>query len=92
MGVQHVPGELSGAATVLERCDRLGGVSETPGRLVRRYATPAMAEANLLVAEWMAGAGLEVRHDAVGNVIGSRGEGPRIMLGSHLDTVVDAGR
>ena len=37
-------------------------------------------------------AGLEVREDAVRNLIGRRGDGPVLMLGSHLDTVVDAGR
>jgi allantoate deiminase len=83
---------LSDAATVLERCAALGGISEQPGRLVRRYATPAMTEANALVAGWMEAAGLTVRHDAAGNLIGRRGDGPALMLGSHLDTVVDAGR
>ncbi len=37
-------------------------------------------------------AGLEVREDPLRNLIGRRGEGPALMLGSHLDTVVDAGR
>jgi allantoate deiminase len=87
---------LTTAATVLERCARLGEVSEEPGRLVRRYATPAMREANDLVGGWMRDAGLAVREDAVGNLIGRR-EAPEpgaraLVLGSHLDTVVDAGR
>ena len=83
---------MSTAAAVLERCARLGLVSEEPGRLVRRYATPAMRQANDLVAGWMREAGLAVREDAAGNVIGRRGEGKALVLGSHLDTVVDAGR
>ena len=85
---------MSTAAVVLERCDRLGRISEEPGRLVRRYATPAMREANDLVAQWMREAGLEVREDAAGNVIGRRGgeDQQALVLGSHLDTVVDAGR
>jgi allantoate deiminase len=37
-------------------------------------------------------AGLTTREDGVGNLIGRRGDGPALMLGSHLDTVVDAGR
>jgi allantoate deiminase len=85
---------LTTAATVLERCDRLAELSEEPERLVRRYATPAMRQANDLVAEWMREAGLEVREDAAGNVIGRREGGgpPALVLGSHLDTVLDAGR
>jgi allantoate deiminase len=84
---------LSSAATVLERCARLGEVSEQPGRLVRRFATPAMREANDLVGGWMREAGLAVRTDAAGNLIGRRDGGARtLVLGSHLDTVIDAGR
>jgi len=76
---------------VLERCDALGAISEEPGRLVRRFATPAMREAHALAAGWMREAGLDTREDAVGNLIGTRGE-PVVSFGSHLDTVVDAGR
>jgi allantoate deiminase len=84
---------LSSAATVLERCARLGEVSEEPGRLVRRFATDAMREANDLVGGWMREAGLAVRTDAAGNLIGRRDGGARtLVLGSHLDTVIDAGR
>jgi allantoate deiminase len=85
---------VTDAATVLERCAALGTVSEEPSRLLRRYATPAMREANELVAGWMEAAGLSVRTDAVGNLIGRR-EGARpeaLLLGSHLDTVPNAGR
>ena len=42
---------------------------------MRRYATPAMREANDLVGGWMREAGLEVREDAAGNLIGRR-DGP----------------
>jgi allantoate deiminase len=84
---------VSSAAAVLERCAALGRVSEEPDRLVRRYATPAMREAYELVGGWMRDAGLTVREDAAGNLIGRRdGPGRTLVLGSHLDTVVDAGR
>ena len=84
---------MSSAATVLERCARLGDVSEEPDRLVRRFATAAMREANELVGGWMREAGLDVRTDAAGNLIGRREGGARtLVLGSHLDTVIDAGR
>jgi allantoate deiminase len=81
------------AADVLTRAEVLGEISEEPGRLVRRFGTPAAARAADRVAEWMEDAGLAVRRDAVGNLIGrTRGEGPPIVLGSHLDSVPDAGR
>ena len=51
-----------------------------------------MREANALVGGWMREAGLEMREDPLRNLIGRRGDGPVLMLGSHLDTVVDAGR
>lgn len=87
---------MSDAATLLDRCDRLGRCSEEESRLTRRFATPALAEARELVAEWMHAAGMATTVDAVGNLMG-RYEGlepdaPALALGSHLDTVPDAGR
>jgi len=77
----------------MRRCDALARFSEEPGRLTRRFAAPALRAAGDQVAAWMREAGLEVHRDAVGNVIGRRdGPGGTVMLGSHLDTVVDAGR
>ena len=81
---------------LMSRLDQLAALSERPDALVRRFLTPEHARANALVAEWMAAAGMATRTDAIGNVIG-RYEGnapdlPALLLGSHLDTVVDAGR
>lgn len=83
-------------AALVERCDALAALTEEPGRLTRTYLTPRHAEANTLVGQWMAAAGMAVRVDALGNVIG-RYEGaapdaPAVVIGSHLDTVRDAGR
>ena len=85
---------MSDARTVLERCDLLAGCSEDPGRLTRRFATPALDEARALVDGWMRGAGLRTGHDPLGNLFGRRsGGGERaFVLGSHVDTVRDAGR
>ncbi len=79
------------ARIVLERCDELARLTEEEGRLTRRFATPPLRAAGERVAEWMRAAGLETSRDAVGNVIGRRGSGG-LLLGSHLDTVRDAGR
>ena len=85
---------LAYAATVLRRCDELAAFSEEEGRLTRRFATPALRQAGEAVRAWMETAGMTVRRDAIGNLIGRLGEShPRTMLlGSHLDTVTDAGR
>jgi allantoate deiminase len=82
------------ARAVLERCDVLARCSEEPGRLTRRFATPALDEARALVDGWMREAGLHTRRDPLGNLIGRRpgGAKPALVLGSHLDTVRDAGR
>jgi allantoate deiminase len=94
---------MSDARTVLERCDLLARCSEEPGRLTRRFATPALEEARALVDGWMREAGLHTRRDPLGNLFGRRpggrlsgrrpGTAERVlMLGSHIDTVRDAGR
>ncbi|MCW2248468.1 allantoate deiminase [Azospirillum fermentarium] len=82
-------------ATLLERADALAAITAGPG-LTRLYLTDEHRRANALVGHWMAEAGMAVRTDAVGNIIG-RYEGdapgaPALLLGSHLDTVRDAGR
>ena len=81
------------AAAVLRRCDELAAFSEEDGRLTRRFGTSALWGAGEAVREWMEAAGMTVRRDAIGNLIGRLGEDRRtLLLGSHLDTVRDAGR
>lgn len=82
------------ATTVMERCDLLAGISEEEGRITRYFGSEAMRRANETVADWMREAGMSVREDAVNNLIGRyEGEGDKtLVLGSHLDTVRDAGR
>jgi allantoate deiminase len=81
------------ADRVLQRCDELGRLSEEDGLITRWYGSQALVGAADLVAGWMEEAGLAVRRDAVGNVIGRAqgGEGT-FVLGSHIDTVRDAGK
>ncbi len=76
--------------------DELGRVSDEEGKLTRTFLSPAMCRANALVGEWMGAIGLTVREDPVGNLIG-RAEGSSrraktLLLGSHLDSVRDAGK
>jgi allantoate deiminase len=81
---------------VMERLDALAEISEMPGALTRRFLTPAHAKAMEQVSAWMRDAGMSVRVDAMASVIG-RIEGqqtgaPAILIGSHIDTVIDAGK
>jgi len=88
---------LAAASRILAfRIDELARVSDEQGRLTRTFLSPAMRRANDRVADWMRQAGLVVREDSVGNLIGRQeavgGEARTLLLGSHLDTVRDAGR
>ena len=84
------------AARVMARADELAAISETPDALTRVYLSPQHLEANQRAARWMTQAGMTVWQDSVGNICG-RYEGEQegaaaILLGSHLDTVRNAGR
>lgn len=80
----------------MARCDALAAFSEESGRLTRRFATPALDMAMHTVATWMQLAGMHMRRDNIGNLIGrydaDRADARTLLLGSHLDSVRDAGR
>jgi allantoate deiminase len=84
------------AATVMERCELLGKVSEESDLLVRPYGSEALRQVNGLVAGWMRAADMTVSYDEIGNLVGRyegrEEDGGTLVLGSHLDTVRDAGR
>jgi allantoate deiminase len=90
------PMSVSLARELMVRCDELGAISEEPGRLTRTFASPAMLRANKLVGSWMREAGMQTREDAAFNLLGrwnsSRRGAKTFLLGSHLDTVRDAGK
>jgi allantoate deiminase len=80
------------AERIIARCRELARISDVEGETTRTYLSPAMRVANDLVASWMREAGLAASMDAAGNLRGVSAEGkPRIVLASHLDTVVNAG-
>lgn len=83
-------------ADLMVRLDELAALSESSEYLMRRCFTPEHRLANELVGRWMKEAGMTVRVDEIGNLVG-RYEGrspgaPALLTGSHLDTVIDAGR
>jgi allantoate deiminase len=91
------PGDLASLARhVLNRCDQVASFTEEPGKITRTFLSEPMRGLHQLVTGWMRAAGMIVHCDPAGNLIG-RYEGaspalPVLMLGSHLDTVPDAGK
>jgi allantoate deiminase len=81
---------------IMERCDALARHSELPGGLTRVFLSPQARAATESVLGWMREAGMQAKLDAIGNAAGryeaERAGAPCLMLGSHLDTVRDAGR
>src|SRR5215831_13812361 len=81
---------------IVSRINELGAISETKAQLARLFLTPEHRAAAELILGWMREAGMRAHLDAIGNVCG-RYEGERpglpcLMLGSHYDTVRDAGK
>ena len=81
---------------IVSRINELAAISETPKHLTRIFLTPEHRAAADLLLGWMRDAGMSAHQDAIGNVCG-RYEGelpglPCLMLGSHYDTVRDAGK
>ena len=82
--------------SITEMIEALALISEDKDFLTRRYLTSQHKKVNELVADWMSVAGMKAWQDPIGNIVG-RYEGhenglPALMLGSHLDTVVNAGK
>src|SRR5213080_466911 len=81
---------------IVSRINQLGAISETGEHLARIFLSPEHRIAADLLTSWMKEAGMAAHLDAIGNVCG-RYEGDRpglpcLMLGSHYDTVRDAGK
>ncbi len=81
---------------ILQRCDQLATISAPSSGVTRLYLTAEHRKAAELLQNWMIEAGMSARIDEVGNVIGKyasqSGNGPYLMLGSHFDSVIDAGK
>ncbi len=78
----------------LERCDDLALLTEETGAITRTFLSYPMKQVHTLLSLWMREAGLTVRIDAVGNVIGrlEAADSRTVMIGSHVDTVPNAGK
>jgi allantoate deiminase len=83
------------ALRAIAECQHLATMTEEPGRITRRFLTPPVREVHAHLRRRMVGLGMEVRVDPAGNLRGVwkppwDGE-RRLLLGSHIDTVPDAG-
>jgi beta-ureidopropionase / N-carbamoyl-L-amino-acid hydrolase len=83
-------------ARLAHSLEELGQIGRLPSGAVRRLAFSEEDQtARALVRRWMEEAGMAVRIDAAGNLIGRydglRGEAPVIATGSHIDTVPEGG-
>ena len=83
------------AEEVIARCKQLASFSEDAGSIRRTFLSLPMRDCHLEITKWLAAAGAEVSVDAAGNLRGfyaaAQPAAPRLLLGSHLDTVPNAG-
>jgi allantoate deiminase len=83
------------AEEVIARCRKLASFSEDAGGTQRTFLSPPMHDCHREVSSWMKALGMTVSVDAVGNLRGiysaAAPGAPRILIGSHLDTVPNAG-
>ncbi len=81
---------------LLRRLWDLAEIGPIPGGGNNRLAlTDADKEGRDLVVTWMRDLGLDVSIDTIGNVVAVQtdvGEGPPVMMGSHIDTVATGGK
>jgi N-carbamoyl-L-amino-acid hydrolase len=83
-------------AKILDMAQQLARFSETPDGLTCTYLSPAHKAAAAQLRDWMQAAGLAAQIDAVGNVVGrypsAAAAARTLIVASHYDTVVNAGR
>jgi allantoate deiminase len=83
------------AEKVIARCRKLASFSEDTGGTRRTFLSAPMRDCHREIAGWLEPLGARVRVDAVGNLRGfypgALPGAPRILMGSHLDTVPNAG-
>ena len=83
------------AARTIARCRELAACTEVEGETTRTFLAPSMHRVHALLGGWMQAAGMSVRVDAAGNLrgllAGRAPDAPRLLIGSHLDTIANAG-
>ncbi len=84
------------APRIFARIDALAACTSVPGQTIRPYLSKAHRTAADLVMSWMHDAGMTVALDATGAVngrlAGTSKAAKTLLIGSHLDTMREAGR
>nr|WP_321458657.1 allantoate amidohydrolase [uncultured Vibrio sp.] len=84
------------AQRIMERADHLATFTSMQDGLKRTYLSAEHKQAHHQLGEWMQQAGLEIWQDSVGNQWGRKVSSnptmPTLIIGSHSDTVADAGK
>ncbi|MFZ0796453.1 MAG: allantoate amidohydrolase [Terriglobales bacterium] len=85
------------ASEVIARCRTLASFSEDASSIRRTFLSPPMRDCHQEITGWIATLGAASRVDAVGNLrivypaAGAEVDASRLLIGSHLDTVPNAG-
>ncbi len=83
------------ALRAIQVCRDLAEMTEEPGCITRRFLTPPVHAVHAYLRTRMEALNMTVRTDATGNLRGlwqpQNANGKRLMMGSHIDTVPDAG-
>ena len=86
---------LDRAQRAIAECRRIATMTEEQGRITRRFLTPPMRDVHKLLQDRLQALGIAASLDAIGNLRGlhlpPNAHGKRLILGSHIDTVPDAG-
>jgi allantoate deiminase len=91
----HTAETTTRAGEVIARCQRLASFSEDPLGTRRTFLSPPMRECHQEITRWLEPLGASVQIDPAGNLRGvypaTQPNAPRLLIGSHLDTVPNSG-
>jgi allantoate deiminase len=86
---------MSNAGRVIAECKSIAAMTDEPGRTTRLFLSPATKAVHDHLRARMEALGIVVRVDAAGNLRGmwqpANAGGRRLLMGSHIDTVPNAG-
>jgi allantoate deiminase len=86
---------MNGVPYAVGLCTRIAECTEIEGTITRLFLSPSTHQVHALLQMEMEALGMSVRVDAAGNLrgvyAGATPDAPVLLMGSHVDTVPDAG-